>query len=255
MIAGASEGIGAAFATYLAQLGFDLVLIARNEEKLIQFSHSLKSTYHILVTPIICDLSNLDAVEEMKKSISEIEINILIYNAALSFIGKFEEQPIEEYNRMMITNINTPVSLIHYFGQKMKSKKRGAIILMSSLAGEQGSGFLSMYGATKSFNRILAEGLWYEWKEEGVAVLACVAGATATPNFINTHPKKISFHAPKVQTPEEVVQECFRHLGKNPFFISGFGNKIAHFIMSRLLPRKLAIKIMGDTTRKMYLDQ
>jgi short-subunit dehydrogenase len=120
------------------------------------------------------------------------------------------------------------------------------------LAGFQGSGFLAAYGASKAFNRVLAEGLWYEWKDEGVDVIACCAGATSTPGYIATQPEKSSLFAPKVQKPEEVVAECMQKLGKRPSYITGRGNRIASFIMQRVLPRKMAITIMGDTTRKMY---
>ena len=98
----------------------------------------------------------------------------------------------------------------------------------------------------------MAESLWYEWKDRGIDVIACCAGATSTPNFIETKPEKTNFFAPKVQSPEEVMKECFEKLGKQPSFISGSGNKWASFIMQKLLPRKMAINIMGDTTRKMY---
>jgi short-subunit dehydrogenase len=129
---------------------------------------------------------------------------------------------------------------------------KGALIMMASLAGFQGSGFLAAYAATKAFSRVLAESLWYEWKSRGVDVIACCAGATATPNFINTKPEKTGFFAPRVQSPEEVVRECMNQLGKKPSFVIGRGNKLASFIMQKLLTRKMAINIMGDTTRKMY---
>ena len=58
--------------------------------------------------------------------------------------------------------------------------------------------------------------------------------------------------APRVLSPEEVVEECFKRLGKEPSFVAGTGNKLASFVMQRLLPRKEAINIMGDTTRKIY---
>ena len=146
----------------------------------------------------------------------------------------------------------TPMNMMKLFGEPMLQKGRGAVILMASLAGFQGSGFLSAYGASKAFNRVLAEGLWYEWKNRGVDVIACCAGATSTPNFIDTKPEKASPFAPKVQAPEEVVSECMKTLGKKPSFISGRGNRIASFFMQKIMPRKMAITIMGDTTKKMY---
>jgi hypothetical protein len=123
---------------------------------------------------------------------------------------------------------------------------------MTSLAGLQGSGFLTVYAASKAFNRVLAESLWFEWKNSGVDIIACCAGATATPGYNNTFPEKTGFFTPGVLDPVEVPDECFRNLGKRPSFIIGRGNRIASFIMQRILPRKMAINIMGDTTRKMY---
>jgi uncharacterized protein len=138
------------------------------------------------------------------------------------------------------------------FGEKVLTKGKGAVVLMTSMAGLQGSGYLSVYAATKAFNMILAESLWYEWKNIGVDVTACCAGATATPGYKNTIPEKTGLFTPRVLEPEEVALECFKKLGKQPSFITGRGNRIASFIMHKILPRKMAVNLMGDTTRKMY---
>jgi short-subunit dehydrogenase len=159
---------------------------------------------------------------------------------------------MEHCNRIATVNMITPMNLVKIFGEEMVKRGRGAIILMSSMAGSQGSGFLSAYAASKAFNRVFAESLWYEWKEMGVDVIACCAGATSTKKYFATNPGKPSFFAPRVTTPEEVVEECFRHLGKRPSFIAGKGNKIASFLMQRIMPRKMAVNIMGNTTRNIY---
>jgi short-subunit dehydrogenase len=252
LVAGASEGIGAAFATYLAASGINLIVVARRKEPLEQFAATLVDTYHVEVSCICCDLAQTTAASYIQEMVNDKEINILVYNAALSYIGPFEKNSMEHHTSMAQANMITPMNLIQVLAEPMLAKQQGAIILMSSLAGFQGSGFLSVYAATKAFNRVLGESLWYEWKNKGVDVIACCAGATATPNFIKTKPEKKDFFAPKVQSPEEVVNECFKQLGKKPSFVTGIGNKIASFIMQKLLPRKTAINIMGDTTRKMY---
>ena len=252
LVAGASEGLGAAFANYLAAEGMDLVLIARRKEPLQQLADVLTAKYKIKVTCITCDLADTNATRFIQKELGDTEIDLLVYNAALSYIGAFEKNTAENNAQITMANTITPMHMAQAFGEKMLARKRGAIVLMASLAGFQGSGFLTVYAATKAFNRVLAESLWYEWKDKGVDVIACCAGATATPNFIHTKPEKTSFFAPKVQLPEEMVKECFKKLGKKPSFVTGAGNKFASFIMQKLMPRKLAIKIMGDTTRKMY---
>ncbi len=252
LVAGASEGIGAAYATYLASQGIDLVLIARRMPPLQDLADKLKKTYFIEVTCLSCDLSDRKATAQIVEALNGREINILVYNAALSYIGPFIGNSSEHHSLMAQVNMLTPLSMLHEFGERMLANGKGAVILMTSLAGFQGSGYLTMYAATKAFNRILAESLWYEWKQLGVDVLACCAGATDTPGLRNSQPESAGFFAPRIQAPQEVVNECFNKLGKQPSFISGTGNKVASFIMQKLLSRKMAVSIMGDNTRKMY---
>jgi short-subunit dehydrogenase len=252
LVAGASEGLGAAFAHYLAAAGMDLILIARRKEILDQFATSLSQQYPVQIECLYIDLADPLAAQQIKAQLPEREVNLVVYNAALSYIGPFEKNSLEHQQQLAQANMVTPMNLAHIFGASMLEKGKGALILMASLAGFQGSGFLAAYAASKAFNRVLAESLWYEWKNRGVDVIACCAGATATPNFIQTKPEKASLFAPRVQSPEVVVEECFLQLGKSPSFVTGRGNKFASFIMQRLMPRKVAINIMGDTTRKMY---
>ncbi len=252
LVAGASEGIGAAFATALAKEGMDLVLVARRPEPLQQLAGFLENKYKVQIQCISCDLSDNDSITYIEKTLNGKEINLLVYNAALSYIGPFINNSPENHSRAAQVNMITPLKLVHLFGEKMLVKGKGAVVLMTSLAGLQGSGFLTMYAATKAFNRILGESLWYEWKNSGVDIIACCAGATSTPGYINTRPEKTSIFAPRVLAPSEVADECLKKLGKQPSFITGRSNRIASFIMQKIMTRKMAINIMGDTTRKMY---
>ncbi len=252
LVAGASEGIGAAFANQIAAAGIDLILVARRLEPLQALAATLADRYHIHVDCISCDLAEAGAAAILQESLQGREVGILVYNAALSYIGPFEKNSVEANNQIAQANMITPMNLVQLLGTPMLGRGRGAVILMASLAGFQGSGFLAAYAATKAFDRILAESLWYEWRGRGVDVIACCAGATSTPNFVKTKPEKTSLFAPAVQSPDEVARECLSQLGRTPSLITGRGNRIASFIMQRLMPRPLAIKIMGDTTRQMY---
>lgn len=252
LVAGASEGIGAAFSIYLAAAGMDLILIARRSGPLEKLASSLINKYHINVLTVCCDLSEPGAARYIKNIVGNKEMNVLVYNAALSHIGPFENDTEEHNIQIAYTNMITPMTLVRMFGEKMIQKGRGSVILMASLAGFQGSGFLAAYASTKAFNRVLAESLWYEWKNRGVDVIACCAGATATENYIRTNPEKSGFFTPRILSPEEVVEDCFKQLGKKPSFVSGRGNKLANFVMQKLLSRKIAVKIMSDATRKRY---
>ena len=252
LIAGGSEGIGAAYADALALEGIHLVLVARNAEKLNSFAKSIREKFKVEVLCVSCDLADPDASEIIIEQLDGRHIGLFVYNAGLSYIGKFEENSEEHHRQIMQINVVTQTKLVQALGSKMLAKGKGAIIIMASLAGMQGTGFITAYAATKAYNKVLAESLYYEWKERGVDVIACVAGATATPNYLNTKPDDPGLIKPTVQNPDQVVEECFKKLGKTPSFICGFGNKLASIFMHKLFPRKLAVKIMGDTTRKMY---
>lgn len=252
LIAGASEGIGAAFAEGLAAKGFGLVLVARRIEPLKALAGKLADRYKILTRLVVCDLSEEGAAEKVMTALEGELPGILVYNAALSYIGPFIDQPVQGHCQAARVNMITPMKLVHGLGGRMIDSGKGAVILMSSMAGLQGSGYIATYAATKAFNRVLAESLWYEWKERGVDIMACCAGATATPGYLNSRPAKVSLFAPAVMKPEMVVTECFRELGRKPSFIAGRTNRAASFFMQRMLSQKTRVEIMGDNIRKMY---
>jgi short-subunit dehydrogenase len=252
LVAGASEGLGAAYAHALASCGCNLVLIARRTEPLEIIAADLRDKYKIQVNTFSIDLSTPDASEVIIASLKGIEINFFVYNAAISHIGPFLTHPLREHEKITTANMMTPMKLVHHFGNEMMKKGKGGIVLMTSMAALQGGGFIATYSATKAFNLILAESLWYEWKNKGVDIIACCAGATTTPNFLNTKPGATGLIKPPLQSPEAVVKECLHKVGKTPSFVSGTSNKLASFFMHRLLPRKLAAIILGNTTKKMY---
>lgn len=252
LVAGASQGIGAAFASALAAEGMNLVIVARRPGPLQEFGNRLAAKHKVVVQCIASDLSEPDTLRTIEKELNGKEIDLLVYNAAISPIGSFDKTANDLIAQAARVNMITPMTMVRSLSGGMLERGRGAVILMSSLAGFQGSGYLAVYAATKAFNRVLAESLWYEWKNRGVDVIACCAGATSTPGYLNSEPGKVSAFAPRVLTPDEVADECLRKLGKQPSMITGTGNRVASFVMQRLFSRKKAVNIMGNNTRKMY---
>jgi len=123
--------------------------------------------------------------------------------------------------------------------------KRGGIVLMSSLAGAQGSPKLAAYAATKAFNAVLAEGLWKELKPRGVDVLGCCAGAISTPGYQQAEKSKSALGT---LSANDAAERTLKALGKGPIIIPGAVNKLAKFILTRLLTKKAAIEIMSKNT-------
>lgn len=244
VVAGASEGMGAQFAKQLSARGLKVVLIARREQVLTELAATLPGESKCLAL----DLGTPDAAARIAAFTAELDVGLLVYNAALSPIGPFLEQSLEDNLRAIDVNVKTPTALAHHFAPRLAKRGRGGLVLLSSLTAFQGSPFVSTYGATKSFNLSLAEGLWAELRGRGVDVLSVCAGATATPNLL----KATRQAPPGMQQPEEVVREALDALGKGPMLIPGRFNRFASLLL-RFLPRRATIQIMANQTRKLQL--
>ncbi|HTP08387.1 MAG TPA: SDR family NAD(P)-dependent oxidoreductase [Anaerolineae bacterium] len=252
VVAGASIGLGAEFATQLAARGLNVVIVARQADRLVELSRQLSTTYQVQLRPLPIDLSAPDAPALIAEQTRDIDVGLLIYNAALSIIGPFLDQPLDQHLRELDTNTRAPLALAYLLGQSMRTRRRGGIILMSSLSAMLGSALIANYAATKAYNQVLAEGLWDELRAQGVDVLACCASTITTPNYLASQPKRSRLGSFGALPPEAVVTETLNALGRQPSLIPGRSNRLAAFFIRRMLPRRVAIQMMGQTLRKMY---
>lgn len=243
-VAGGSDGLGYAFAQAIAARGLNLVLIARREEQLKAAAAKLAEAYKIDVIAIAADMSDYENVKQRIGALN-VAIGLLVYNAAFAPIGLFENTDEDRLALAAAVNVKAPLLLTKLLSEPMIRQKRGGIVLMSSLAGAQGSPKLAAYAATKSFNAVLAEGLWKELKPHGVDVIACCAGAILTPGYRQAEKAK---PAPGALEADEVAEQTLKALGKGPIVIPGMVNKIGRFLLTRMLSRKAAINIMSKNT-------
>lgn len=254
LVAGASEGLGEAFAWALAERGLDLVLIARRREKLEALGRSIAAAHHVEVEPLVLDLASGAAAltGAVERIAAARELGLLVYDAGYSGVGPFLAQPLEQHLEVLETNARGPLVLSHLLGRRMAERGRGGIVLMTSLAGFQGSPLVVSYAATKAFDLVLAEGLWDELRASGVDVTACAAGQIDTPNFWASEPSVASTFAPRPMPPAAVACAALDALGRRPLVIAGAANLLAATLLHRLLPRTIAIKILGQSLRAMY---
>ncbi len=245
LIAGASEGIGAAFAQALAGRGMNLVLVARREVLLDRLAEDLHARYGAESRCIAGDLGDPGFLEKLGSSMNKIEPGMLVYNAAYSPIGDFAGMAAPDLMRVVDVNVRGPLTLLNMVLPFMSRRRKGGIVLMSSLAGNQGTPRIAAYAASKSFNRVLAEGLWYELKEQGIDIIACFAGAVRTPGYVDAAHKD----APGTLDPGILVEKTLAALGHGPLVVPGVVNQMAYWIMGRLLPRTTAIRIMAGSTK------
>jgi short-subunit dehydrogenase len=252
-VAGASEGLGAEFGRRLAGHGLNLVLVARREALLRELAGEIAGAHGVEVRCAAVDLASETALPAIEEATAGLEVGLLVYNAALSVIGPFLDHPLGRHRTELDVNCRRPLELCHRFGSAMRERGRGGLLLMSSLAGGQGSPYIANYGATKAWNRVFAEALWFELRGQGVDVLACCAGATRTPGYLADRGEERSGYVPE-QEPEEVVAEALAALGRRPSMIPGRANRLASFFMQRLLPRRTAITVMGRASRTVGVE-
>jgi uncharacterized protein len=244
LVAGGSYGLGAAFAEAIARRGLNVVLLARQEDRLRATAARLKEAYGVDVVAITADVADYENVRARLSDL-KVDIGLLVYDAAYAPIARFEELSEDQLVRATEVNVRAPLLLTKFLSVPMIARGRGGIVLMSSLAGSQGSPNIAAYAATKSFNAILAEGLWKELKPRGVDVLACMAGAILTPGYQAAESAK---PAPGTLEARVVAEQTLNALGKGPIFVPGALNKVARFVLMRLLSRRAAIAIMAKNT-------
>jgi hypothetical protein len=176
IVAGASEGLGAAYARALARRGLDLVLAARRRDLLERLAEELHERHGISVRCIDGDLAAVATTDRLADEASGLDLGLLIYNAAHAPVGDFSDVEAGSLGRVVDVNVRGPLLLARAVLPGMTARGRGGIVLMSSMAGNQGTARIAAYAASKAFNRVLAEGLWQELAQRGIDVIACCAG-------------------------------------------------------------------------------
>jgi len=176
LVTGASSGIGSALARELAKRGFNLILVARREQRLRELADELPTE----VTVIPCDLAR-----EADKLIDRVlnlgvEIDLLVNNAGFGTHGRFLELDGEREAEEVRLNCEAVVRLTHGFLPSMVRRKQGGVIVIASTAGFQPLPYEATYSATKAFARTFSEALRAELRGTGVRVLCVNPGPVPT---------------------------------------------------------------------------
>ena len=252
IVAGSAIGLGESFCISLAQCGINIVMVDNQEESLIALSDRLIKKYRIETFCIHIDLFKSDSFKQIMEDTIHLNVGILIYNAAFSRIKKFTCFTPEELDHFININTRTPLILVQAFSKRLiQQNQPGGILLMSSLSGLLGMQLIAPYAASKAFAWNLAESLHYELKAKNIDVMACVAGATATEAYLQSNPSYGSIK-PHVQHPIDVSKLALKKLGRKTLYIHGFSNRMNYFILTRLMPRKMAARIVNRIMGKMY---
>lgn len=254
LIAGASDGLGRAYAEALAQRGVQLLLLARRETLLEDVATQLRSQYGVEIATAAVDLSAADLAERLPACIGDREIGLLVYDAARTHIEPFADTPLESHLGIVDVNCRGPLALCHAVIPGMRQRGRGGILLMSSMSSLQGSALIASYAASKAFNNVLAESLWEELRPSGISVLACLAGAIDTPSYRHNTPQDKQARAIPMP-PQAVAEAALQALaaGRGPLFVPGRVNRFVRAVMA-LFGSRIRTRFFSRMTRDLYGD-
>lgn len=192
VIAGGSDGIGAAFAEEVAARGLNVALIARRKETLAETAEKVRRAHPgIEVRTLSVDLSRRDAAETIREATKDLQVGLLIYNVGSETqCGYFLDKPLLQWQGRLQRNFVTKAELLHHFGLQMRARKHGGIVLMGSVSGYMGGAGFALYAGSKAFTHMFAEALWYEMREDNINVICTIVGPTDTPSMNNAYGKQ-----------------------------------------------------------------
>lgn len=246
LITGSSKGIGKAIAEKLAEKGYSLLLVARNETALQQVAAEIKGKYAVDVHILPIDLSVKGAAGKVFDWTvnGSYRVSVLVNNAGYGLSGNFEKYKVEDYANMLQLNIHALVELTQLFLPVLKENKKSYIMNIASSAAYQAVPGLSVYAATKSFVLSFSRGLRYELRDTPVSVIAVSPGSTDT-DF--AHRAQVGSKGLKMadkvnMTPAAVAGIAVRAMfaGKTEIVV-GVINKLGAFF-AWLLPKKIVEK-------------
>lgn len=258
LVTGAAQGIGLAYTCRLAELGLGVVMVDVNAERLIDEAERIRgSVPGVELRTVVCDLGDRNAVVAMLDSVADLEIGLLVANAAVPALGAWLDVPLDAKVRSVLVNCASPVILADRLTPAMARRRRGGVIIMASGSAQAGSSIISVYAATKAFDRVLAEGLWLELGRYGIDVTTVMPGPVRTPGLADTLPdgKPTKFMERSMAEPPEIVEAALAGLGTKVniqpggWLASVLGKALA------LAPRTWILRLGDRSVRAMYPDR
>ena len=243
LITGASSGIGKAFALDFAARGSQVILVARSESKLKDVAQEIQQKYHTPTHIIAADLGKPNAAQQLfeQTQASNLEVDILVNNAAFGKWNSFLEFDIPTYRQMLQLNINALTELCYFYLAPMKAKASGGIINVASSAALMPVPYAAVYSASKSYVLYFSEALYGELQNSGVTVTCLCPSGTKT-NFASVANSTVAIDEKRYESPEHVAKVGIEGFLKNKNFILTGKQKNMIAIAPRILSRKAIIK-------------
>lgn len=249
VVTGASSGIGREMALELARAGVHVVLVARSAEVLHELAAEGAACHGVDARVVPADLGTDAGLAAVKEHTSDLDVGLLIASAGFGTSGPFLAADHEAELAMLDVNCRATVELCMHFAQPMAERRRGGMVLMSSLVARQGTPRAAHYAATKAYVQTLAEGLRVELRPSGVDVLACAPGPVHS-GFASRADMRMSMAI----SPVDVAVPTLNALGRRTTMVPGGLSKFLTWSLAPL-PRTARTMVMTSVMTSMTAHQ
>lgn len=242
LITGATSGIGRELTKLFAEDNYDLILVARNKEELVDFAKELQSHHDIFIKVVAQDLSKPNAAKEVFKELEKesLSVDILVNNAGFATSGKFEDIPYEKDFEEIQLNVVTLTMLTKLILPQMIKAKSGMILNLASVAAFYPGPLMSVYYATKAYVLSFSEAIREELRGTGVTVTALCPGPTRTGFATRAQlAQEKSFNAGAMTAVDVATLGYAGMMAGKDLVIPGMKNKI-QALASRIVPFRLS---------------
>lgn len=244
LVTGASSGIGLEISKYLDSLGYEVILVARDKEKLENVAKCLKNKSKI----IVMDLQQVEDIKSLYVLVKNDDIDVLVNNAGFGICGSFSEVDLNNELNMIDINIKAVHILTKLFLKDMKRKNKGYILNVSSSAAFQSGPLMATYYATKSYVYRLTEAIWFELKKEKSNVnISCLCPGPVDTNFNKV--ANVKFSVKSLRADYVARYAVNQMLNKKLLIIPGFKMKLVKFL-DRFLSDKFLMNIIYHIQKK-----
>ena len=252
LITGASNGIGMELARIFATHHTNVILVARNGDKLKQLANELMQKYAVEAYWFVADLSDMIQLENVYFQIQSLPLKVtyLVNNAGFGNWGDFSETDWKKEHQMIELNISALTYFTKIYAKEMRERKFGKILNLASMAAFQPGPLMAVYYATKAYVLSLSEAVNYELKGTGVTLTTLCPGPTDT-GFVKVAALEDSklFSDKKLPTAAEVALFGYNAMMKGKsVVVPGFMNRIM-VLGSSLAPRSIAMSIVEKMQR------
>jgi short-subunit dehydrogenase len=252
LVTGASSGIGLEFARVFAHNGYNLVLVARSEQKLDELKREIEKNAGVSVKVIIKDLAREEAPQEIYSELERegVRVDALVNSAGYALYGKFTETDAEDELNMMKVNMLALTKMTKLFLPGMVERGHGRLLNLASMAAFQPGPLMSVYYATKAYVLFFSEGIANELKGTGVTVTALCPGPSSSGFQKRAAMEQSRLVQSGLMDVRTVARLGYRGLMQGKTVVVPGRRNALFTLFPRLVPRDLAAAIIRQAQER-----